>query len=385
MSIIKKIFKIFLFSILGIICTLIIASSIYNRVGNCKIEGKIKGLGTQIALVSGGTNSYKHKFCKLILVINGKFNFKANYKENGGGRIITWNMFFKRECGRSLWMKSKLISYSINPNNNIYISGYMNKYSINYLTKGNKFVEHKSKFRQKNISILERQTQLYLLIDSFEFHKADKYIIDSLYTKYNNTCNRYNQKKLQYITNNPNHLLSAAFLRGQDKDTIIKYIPYLTPKILATSTGKALKKELLIYKQTEAGKMAPNIIYNKSFSLEKFRGKYIVLDFWGTWCSACVSEFPKMRDYYSKYKSKVEFVGIACKDKKAVWERFIKTKGLEWTQILNNKNTKDLTKEYNIRCFPTKVIINKEGKIVQIFEGATGDFYDKLDSLLYHE
>jgi len=379
---VKKILKVFLYIITIFTIMVVITSSIYNRIGNCKVDGEIKGLGTRLALFAGVTNLDSNPFFKVIFIVNDKFSFNAKFNESGHGRIITWNMLFKRTSGKPLGLRSKMLDFSINPNEKISINGTMNKYSISYLISGNKVSEQTSKFAKENIDILVRETQLELLIDSLEFCGANENLIDSIKKEFGKTRGEYNNQKLEYAIKNPNQEVSALFLGVQDKDTIIKYLPTLNDNVLSTENGRELKKRFLLYKQTEAGNTAPNIIESGLFNLASLKGKYVVLDFWGTWCGFCIKGFPKMRDYYSKYHAKVEFVGIACKDKKSVWTKCIKDEGLQWTQLLNGVDNNDFAKKYNIECFPTKVLIDKEGKIIKIFEGESNDFYEKLDNLI---
>lgn len=379
---IKKISKILLIIFISIIILSIITSSINNRIGNCTVKGKINGLGTRLALVSGGDYSNSERFLKLIMVVNGKFSFNIKLKKEGGGRIIARNMLFKRASGKSLWMRSKLVSFDLAPNQTISINGTLNKLSVRYAITGNIISKQKSEFVQRNLPILEKETQLMLKIDSLKFYDSNEKLINSLNCEFDKTRESYNIQRLKYVIQNPEKVLSASFLGTQDKDTIIKYLPTLGKEALATYDGKELLERVRIYKQTEAGQLAPNIVDANIFNLVDLKGKYVVLDFWGTWCGACVKGLPQMRTYYKKYRPKVEFIGIACNDKKSVWEEFIKNEGLQWTQLLNNPEINDYTKQYNIKVFPTKIIIDKEGKIVKIFEGESSEFYERLDLLM---
>ncbi|WP_299578363.1 TlpA family protein disulfide reductase [uncultured Sunxiuqinia sp.] len=378
---IKKIAKIFLIIFASLIVLAVIASTINNRIGNCSIKGEIEGLGTRLALVNGGNNSGGEIFFKLLLVVNGKFSFNVKLDKPGGGRLITRNMFFQRASGKPLWMRSKLIDFDIAPNEEIAINGSLRDYSIDYLITGNNIASESSKLRANNLHILEKETQLAILVDSLRFNNSNKTVLDSAQREFNNIRREYANKRLEYVVKNPNQTLSATYLGKQHKDTIMKYLPTLGENVLATYQGKILQERANVYKQTKAGKLAPNIIDGSTFNLSDLKGKYVVLDFWGTWCGGCVKGFPKMRTYYNKYRTKVEFVGIACKDKKSVWEKFIKREGLQWTQLLNNPE-KDFEKLYDIQVYPTKIIIDKEGNIVKIYEGESQDFYDKLDELM---
>ena len=73
-----------------------------------------------------------------------------------------------------------------------------------------------------------------------------------------------------------------------------------------------------------AGVQAPDFTAKKvdgtTFTLSSLQGKYVVLDFWGSWCKWCIKGFPDMKTAYAKHKDKVEFVGIACRDTEAKWK-----------------------------------------------------------------
>lgn len=89
-----------------------------------------------------------------------------------------------------------------------------------------------------------------------------------------------------------------------------------------------------------------------------------------------------MKAYYAKYKEKVEFVGIACNDSELAWRKAVKNNQLEWVNILNDKNRNDLSSQYAITAFPTKVILDKEGRIYKKIVGESPVFYQTIDSLM---
>lgn len=139
-------------------------------------------------------------------------------------------------------------------------------------------------------------------------------------------------------------------------------------------------------KLVKIGKSAPDFslktLENKQYNLSMIKTDYIVLDFWGSWCLPCIEGFPKMKTYYEKYQEKVEFIGVACKDKEDKWREAVKKYNLTWTQLFNNdEEALDVSLKYSIKAYPTKIIIDKNKNIVGIYEGETDDFYDKLDEL----
>ena len=70
--------------------------------------------------------------------------------------------------------------------------------------------------------------------------------------------------------------------------------------------------------------MAPDFTLNdlsgKPLTLSSLRGKYVILDFWGSWCVWCIKGFPQMKEYYQKYAGKFEILGIDCNDPEAKWK-----------------------------------------------------------------
>lgn len=379
----KKIFKITSLILSALILLLIIASSINNRIGNSKVEGDIRGLGTTIAMVTGGTNSYNKTFFKLILVFKGKFSFNANLNEPGGGKVITRNMFYELPNGRLLSMRSRIINFDLNPNEQIKIEGQMKPYSIDYRIEGNVLSQQHSLFRKENLEILENETKTGMLIAKLKHEKSNKHTIDSTQALFDKIRANYNYKRLEFAKSNPSLEVAANYLQSQEKDSIIRYFPLLSQKVKESTQGQLLQERIKAWNQVDVGKLAPSFssttIAGKAFHLSDLQGKYVVLDFWGSWCGPCIKEFPKMKEYYKKYEERVEFVGIACKDENSNWRRAVKETGISWIQILNNESD-DLAIKYTIEAYPTQVLIDPKGKIVQVFRKSE-EFYKWLDKL----
>ena len=116
--------------------------------------------------------------------------------------------------------------------------------------------------------------------------------------------------------------------------------------------------------------------------LSSLRGKYVVLDFWGSWCIWCVRGFPRMKEAYSKYKDKMEILGVDCQDTEEKWKAAVAEYQLPWLQVRCPDNyLQTLGQQYNIQGFPTKVIIDPEGRLVKVVVGEDPAFYTFLDQL----
>lgn len=119
----------------------------------------------------------------------------------------------------------------------------------------------------------------------------------------------------------------------------------------------------------------------KKVSLSSFRGKWVVLDFWGSWCGWCVKGFPALKEAYKKYGDKITIIGIDCNESEADWRAGVKEHALPWLQLYNGKD-RSLYEAYNIEGFPTKAIINPEGKLVDLTTGEDPSFFDRLASFV---
>lgn len=119
----------------------------------------------------------------------------------------------------------------------------------------------------------------------------------------------------------------------------------------------------------------------KQVSLSDFRGKWVVLDFWGSWCGWCIKGFPALKEAYAKYGNKIVVIGIDCNDSDENWRAAVKKYELPWLQLYNG-DSKALYEAYHIQGFPTKAIINPEGKIVDITTGEDPSFFDRLASFV---
>lgn len=198
----------------------------------------------------------------------------------------------------------------------------------------------------------------------------------------------------EVVARQPGSLAAAYLVTQMPLPDAVAQMDKLSPEI-RQGTFKPVFEKLrndyeLAQKRAEAQKsLVPGMkvpdfrlrdIKGQECTLADFKGKYVLLDFWGTWCGWCIKGIPQMKEYYEKYKSLVEFVGICCNDTEDKWRNGVSKYTLPWTNLYNGYD-REVTTLYAVSGYPTKVLIDPEGNLVQIFVGESQELYQKLDQL----
>ncbi len=187
----------------------------------------------------------------------------------------------------------------------------------------------------------------------------------------------WQQRNAEYVKTHPNSYSSIqalSYVCGVHPDlTIVKPLfDGLSSDLQATTTGQKLKNRLIATQSTQLGAMAPLFTQNdttgKPISLKDFRGKYVLLDFWASWCGPCRAENPNYVKNYQKYHDKgFDMLGVSFDKQgdKQKWIAAIHKDGLLWTQVSDLQYWENsVGKIYDIRSIPQNFLIDPTGKII---------------------
>ena len=89
-----------------------------------------------------------------------------------------------------------------------------------------------------------------------------------------------------------------------------------------------------------------------------------------------------MKKMYSKYSDRLEIVGVACGDKEDVWKKCISENEMNWTNLIMLEGDANIPQMYSVKGYPTKVIIDPEGRVVKTVVGESPEFYTFIDELM---
>ena len=101
-------------------------------------------------------------------------------------------------------------------------------------------------------------------------------------------------------------------------------------------------------------------------SRDEFAGKYVVYDFWATWCPDCRADVPAMKDLYERFGDKVQFVGISFDTEPEKLDAFLAENGIGWLQLSDFVPKKESTvaDEFRVKWIPSMYLVGPDGKVL---------------------
>lgn len=183
--------------------------------------------------------------------------------------------------------------------------------------------------------------------------------------------------KTNYARQHPTSYMALESLSstlGKDFDAVRADSIFNTfsPLIRESDLGKATRSRILETKKTQEGVVAVDFeqpdSLGKPVRLSDFRGKYVLVDFWASWCAPCRRENPVLVKAYAEFHQKgFEILGVSLDkpDARSAWLAAIHDDGLTWPQVSDLKGWDNAAaKAYNVQAIPMNYLIDPQGKII---------------------
>lgn len=229
--------------------------------------------------------------------------------------------------------------------------------------------------------------------DGLKAGKEAQALQKELTPKFMEVSRKLKEARINYIKQHPASDVSMSLCTDIDgMPDLLSYVSDEAKTGVFSEVADRIKAQMEEQKAREEAqkKVAPGCVApdftlkdlnGKDLALSSLRGKYVILDFWGSWCGWCIKGFPEMKEYYKKYAGKFEILGVDCNDTEQKWKDAVAKNELPWKHVYCPRDNREILTNYAIEGFPTKIIIDPQGKIYKTIVGEDPAFYTLLDEL----
>lgn len=183
--------------------------------------------------------------------------------------------------------------------------------------------------------------------------------------------------ELAFVEGHPGSVVSLdwiarSFNLARQKSRVEELFGGLTEELRQSAAGRKFAARIEATPSVEAGQPAPAFAAEdkdgRRVALGDFRGRYVLLDFWASWCGPCRAENPNVLKAYERFKGKgFTVLGYSLDESREKWLGAVEADGMPWTQVIGGGGLNDsVVRTYGVTGIPSNFLIDPEGRIVAV-------------------
>ncbi|HON19168.1 MAG TPA: TlpA disulfide reductase family protein [Salinivirgaceae bacterium] len=239
----------------------------------------------------------------------------------------------------------------------------------------------------------DKQRRFDLIVDQYRVAELEGIVDNQMKDSVRESYISLIEKHAEFVSKHPDWDLSPYIIKFYlsqylEPNRLKELFDNLTARAKKTFYGRLLEEEFKSSPATTSlNELAPEFrLFDKDRNvvmLSDYKGRYLLLVFWGSWCKPCRDSHPHLVSALKEYRAKgLQVLGIAADQDRAAWLQAISDDRLDWQQVNALEQTEiDVLKLYNIKVFPTKILIDPQGIMMARFIGDDPNLYSLLKQI----
>lgn len=382
------------------LCLMLAMMAAYGQDYNYTVKGVLSGMNDDITLFVVNSRDGKMSFDTL-KVEKGEFVYRGTVEKRGTLMLMRSSKKEQQEQ-QAKWKGKKGMILSgkfdltlfVSPGAEVEIRGDEQDFPFLEVSGNEEFNRGMMELQQLNLKELKEINRLHFALNETVL-AGDTAAKLNVYRQQKALRETIGERTMDWIAAHPDEeyalwLYLRSGLTYKTAGELQEQYNRFTARVQQSESGQQLAEMIRVRGALLPGAEAPaftlkNIYTGDDISLADYRGKYVLLDFWASWCGPCRNSHPHLIGIEQKYKAdNFALLGIASDRKDDVIKEAAGKDGITWPQMNiyeKRSGQKPLSEMYDISALPTKILIDPQGKIVARYIGDVAEIDTKLKEI----
>lgn len=382
------------------LCLMIAMMAAYGQDYNYTVKGVLSGMSDDINIIAVNSRDGKMSFDTL-KTENGEFVYRGTVEKRGTLMLMRSSKKEQQEQQakwkgkRGMILSGKFdLTVFVSPGAEVEIRGNQQDFPFLEVSGNEEFNRGMMELQRSNLKELKEINRLHFALNETVL-AGDTAAKMNVYRQQKALRETIGERTMDWITTHPHEeyavwLYLRSGLTYKTAAELQEQFDRFAIRVQQSESGRQLAEMIRVRAALLPGAEAPaftlkNIYTGKDIRLADYRGKYVLLDFWASWCGPCRNSHPHLIDIEQKYKAdNFVLLGIASDRKDDVIKEAAEKDGISWPQMNiyeKRSGQKPMSEMYDISALPTKILIDPQGKIIARYIGDVAEIDTRLKEI----